>query len=573
VSDKASAGSALGRRAVLFGAAASPVAAALLAAPAAGAAAAEPCLRAASILDFIPVAQHAAIAAGRSRFDYAAAVNEAYQRAGGPIHFPAGVYPIGRSVRLLPAMNNGVFAPGPSFIGDGMGRTVFINMASNGPMFDLDTPVDHARQFGGVLGVRMEGFTVKAGPGVRTVAAIRLRTCYMARLFQLHIDGQNGDGIRIPCINGDNDGSNMVSLEQVRIENCAGWGLDAAGEPGHNETSFLKLSQVFIQGCGTANPAAEPPSGGMRWKGQILNLDQCAFTLNQNVALFIPGAAGLAQSADLRGTTFENNYRRHLLCTGISAFKARNIQFYSADRMPVSIACEFSGEKYTVRYVDIDGAVVRATAGNNRYTAFRFSGPNLEQRSCRIRNAVWENFDYPGQRRFDGVLFDPVQSGGELLVLEPGAVAYRPAQSDSVPLRLRGKGSDSGEWIAGKIPSSGYVAVPNGLKPNTVYHAYIYDRDGATALDLSTIPPRLDNVHNYWVRSDDPSRLFVGRVATDPAGRFQTNGVGWLNPTRIPGPNAGRVDRVWTDASGKLRIRANADPRSDTDGDTVTSMR
>lgn len=472
-----------------------------------------------SIRDFLPGAERDAIAAGQSTFDCAPAFRAALAQSSKPLYVPAGTYIMGSSVKMRPA-GSGAFAPGPWIIGGGMGRTIFDNRAADGPMFDIDSNIDHATKFGAVLGARLEGFTVTSHAQNVLTTAIQLRTSYDARLFQLHIINQRGDGIRIPCIDGDLDGSNMISLEQVRVEACGGWGIDTSASPGHNENSFLHLQQVFVQGCGVRDNDVVPKSGGMRHKGQILTLEQCGFTINDNVALYVPGEAGLALQVNISDTAFENNRGRHVLCTGISGFTARNIQFYNNDANRATVQCEFDGSSHVVRMVNIDGAVVRATAGNAPLTAFRFTGGNLERNNCRVRNIVWDNFDYAGQIRFDGVPFDYVAEACSLVVADGATLLLKPANGNQVPLRLRGKGSTSGEWVAAKLPPKGLYIGNAGLGPSARYHAYVYDNNGAMALDLNTIGVTQDPESGYRVMQGDATRYYVGDVSTDGQGRF-----------------------------------------------------
>lgn len=335
-----------------------------------------------------------------SRDDWQAIQNAVDQSLalGRPLHFPPGRYRIDRTISMRPGdylSYAGAFAPGPRLIGAGSGRTIFEG-GTSGPLFDLDSNSDQ-RDFRAVLGSVFEGFTISRG-GI----GLRLRSAFNASLRDLHIVGLGGTGLQIVCLNGDRDGSNMVNLEQVRIENCRGWGIDSAAAPGRNEISFLRLQHVFIQGCGTAGAGAIPQSGGMRWKGQICAIDQCAFAACENVGLFIPGEAGLGQSMDIQNTAFENNKRRHLFSTGISNLRSRNTQFYSNDQHRAQIGCEFLADRFTVRGVHIDGAVVRATPANRPFTAFKISGPHAELDNCSIRNVVWDNFGHPGQVRYQG---------------------------------------------------------------------------------------------------------------------------------------------------------------------------
>jgi hypothetical protein len=49
----------------------------------------------------------------------------------------------------------------------------------------------------------------------------------------------------------------------------------------------------------------------------------------------------------------------------------------------------------------IDGVIVRATSGNNAYTAFSSTGGNVENKSVEVCNVSWANFDHAGQTRYD----------------------------------------------------------------------------------------------------------------------------------------------------------------------------
>ncbi len=302
----------------------------------------------------------------------------------------------------------GRFAPGVTLMGEGIGRTTFHDRTQARALFDFDSGADATTGFRAITGIHLEGFTIEGGQAGAATAAIRLRGCYQSSVRQLYIVDRPGSGIVIPCLFGDVDGSNMIAVEDVRIENCARWGVEAVAAPGHNEISFLSLRRVMVQNCGTTTPDVRRPartlaSGGMRWKGQMLTLDQCGFTENRNVGLFIPGEAGLAANAQITSTAFENNIGRHLLCTGISILRGNNLQFFSNDQHRVATACEFSALTQTVRGIAIDGVLVRATAGNTPYEAFRFEGPHLIPGSYDVRGIIWDDFGHSGQVRAVGV--------------------------------------------------------------------------------------------------------------------------------------------------------------------------
>lgn len=498
---------------------------------------------------------------------------------GVPIRFPAGTYRFSSTVQLyVTNFASSVFGPGPKIFGDGIGVTIFDNRVANGAMFDVDSNFGDAHAtFKGVLGVEMANFTVKTTTSPANSTAIKLRTSYMVKLRQLHITGLTGNGLQISCVVGDNDASNMVKLEQLRIENCLGWGIKADSDPVRNELSFLYLAHVFIQGCGTASASATPPSGGMISKSQMVTMVQCAFTINENCALFIAGQSGIATNYDIIDTTFENNKKRGLYCTGIDSLKARNVQFYNNDGYTSTNACEFDGSAFTVRNIDINGVLVRATVGNNAHTAFKISGANAELNSCRVQRVTWSNYDYAGQTRFSGWQFDKVAQDCDLVALSTVSTGFRPNQTlgrgNKSPLRLRGGAggtpATAGEWVAFEIPNGGLNISNASLVASTRYYAYLYDNNGVATLELSTTAFVTDTATGYAVKSGDATRLYVGSVQTDAGILFLISAGGWLNPLLVPGSQVGVATYMWCDSTGRLRVRYPVAPASDTDGTVV----
>jgi len=339
-------------------------------------------------------------AVGDGVTDDTAAIQAAIDAAAGrPVYVPAGTYVITSTIDMESAATS-TFNQGPQLIGDGIGKTIFDNQVSSAPMFDIKAGGVAGTNF--LMGAVLRGFKVIRTTAETAQIAIKIITSYMVEIEQVHIDGMTGTGIRIPCIVGDNDGSNMVNMKQVRIENCSGWGIDAAGDSGFNEFSFMKMDHVFVQACGTNDASSTPPSGGMKWKGQILSMHQCAFTLNENVAFFVVGQSGLGQTVDLQNTSFENNKKKSVLVTGVKMFRGRNVQFYNNDTYTATNGIEFDASSFTIANVDIDGAVIRATSGNNPYTAFKISGTNADLKNCQVRNVNFDNFGYAGQVKQSG---------------------------------------------------------------------------------------------------------------------------------------------------------------------------
>lgn len=502
--------------------------------------------------------------------------------AGRPVYVPAGTYAISSTLTYSPAAYVSSFGPGLKIVGDGPLSTYFDNQA-NGPLIDMTT-ASTGVLFRGALGAVLDGFTIKRTASTSGGVGIKMTAAYNPTVQNVHIIGMSSHGIQIPCVLGDNDGSNMVRLDHVRIENCAGWGIKSDGDAGFNETSFIYMQHVFIQACGTASGSYQPPSGGMIWKGQILTMQQCAFTLNENCALWIPGASGLAQTVDLQDTAFENNKARSLFCRGISAFKARNIQFYNNDSYTATVGCEFEGGSYTIRQIDINGVVVRATSSNNPYTAFKISGANTDLNTCRVRNVVWDNFDYTGQTRFDGWQFDPVPNNCVLTVSSSTEVVVQPNQyignGNKIPLRLQGPNnqsgvgvaSTSGEWVALQVANAGITVPLAGVLATTRYWCYLYDNDGVPTIELSDSASQVtDTTSGYAVKSGDATRYYVGSIYGGGSGAtVATTGIGWLNPTVLANGATNANAYLWSDSSGKVRINSSGSlPSSDTDGTIV----
>jgi hypothetical protein len=226
--------------------------------------------------DFVSVKDFGAVGDGVT--DDTAAIQAAIDAAAGrPVYVPAGTYVITSTIDMESAATS-TFNQGPQLIGDGIGKTIFDNQVSSAPMFDVKAGGVAGSNF--LMGAVLRGFKVIRTTTETAQIAIQLSASYMVEIEQVHIVGMTGTGLRVPVVLGDNDGSNMVNLKQVRIENCSGWGIDAAGDSGFNEFSFMKMDHVFVQACGTNDASSTPPSGGMKWKGQILSMHQCAFALN-----------------------------------------------------------------------------------------------------------------------------------------------------------------------------------------------------------------------------------------------------------------------------------------------------
>lgn len=522
-----------------------------------------------SVFDFMTAAQIAAVKANNYAVVTAAAITTACQNAitaaaGGFVHFPTGTYRISSTLSYNVDATFGFVAPGIKIVGDGPGKTIFDNRVANAPMIDIDA-ANHGIPYEASWGAVLREFSIINVSSPANSIGIRVINGYEVDIHHLYITGMTAYGIELKNGAFLDDGWNMVSITNSWIEGCLGWGIKADGASGRNEGSFTYLRQVFFQYGGTASGSTPPPSGGMIWKGQGLVMEDCGFANGtENVGLYIPGGAGVAQTVDIRNTTFENCKKRGLYVTGIHVFKGRNLQFYNADAFTATNQCEFDGSAFDILQVDIDGVSIRATAANSSLTAFKISGANAQLNNCRVRNVNWENFDFTGQTRFDGWQFDRVaqccrllDSGSAVSMLFGAETAA--GNGNSTPYRLRGPNnitagsgvaSTSGEWTERQVASS-LVLSSVGLAINTTFNVYLYDNDGAPVLEASTTAPVTNAATGYMVKTGDATKLWVGRVATTGTvgGEFLRVNTGWLNPTLITGDTMGAIGTTWRDTA------------------------
>lgn len=508
--------------------------------------------------------------------DCSAATNLALTSYPGiPLMFGHGTFRFDSTVSIKSAPTWGVFGIGAVIRGAGVGSTFFDNRVVNNPLFDVDSAT-HGGAYSANMGTVFEHFNIMTTTSPVGSTGIRVLNGYQITMNNLVIRGMSQDGIELKNGLYLDDGWNRVNIINVWIDSCARWGIKADGSAGRNEGSYTYLRSVFFQSCGTSSAAAVPPSGGMIWKGQVLVIENSAAANGcQNVALFIKGESGLANTVDLRSFTSENTFKRGIYCTGVKAFKARNIQVYQNDAFQGTTGVEFDGAAYTVDNVDLDGVLIRATVGNNAFTAFKISGANVVLDRCRVRNVSWDNFDYAGQTRFNGWQFDSIPQCCELAVLDGNNIIFRPKAAQSIgnktPFRLRGGSggtpSTTGEWVAHEIAPGGVGKTAVGLAASTRYYAYLYDNGGFNALELSTTAAVTDTNTGYLVKTGDATRLYVGSVQTDAGSLFMTAASGWLNPTVIADSQPGTYSYMWfSSTSGALRYKRVTLPTSDTDG-------
>jgi hypothetical protein len=524
----------------------------------------------AKMRDVVSVKDFGAVGDGVT--DDTAAIQAAINAASGrTVYVPAGTYRLNSGLSYV--TSGGVFTKGVALIGDGPDATV-LDFRGSTQAINVDTDTSNEFQ----MWVRLEGLKLVGSSASGTADGVRLRRAYMVTLDHVWITGFPGDGLAVVMNEGDADGSNMVHLHQCRIENCAGWGINSDVTGPYNEFSFLLLEHTFIQQCGTASVTVPPPSGGMKWKGQVLHAMDSCIVICENVGLYIQGGSGLANTATLTNFVLENNKKRGFYCDGVDGLTWDRGQIYNNDSYTATNMVSFSGASNVVRNVQINGLIVRATGGNNPCTAFEIAGANAIFDTCRVRNTSWQNFDYTGQTRFSGWQFDVIPKTCDLVAASSSEVYLRArtalGDGNKMPLRLRGGGggvpSTSGEWIEYQVNNPGIFLANTGLSANTRYYVYLWDDNGTVRLEASTTIFTFDTVSGYSVKTGDATRLYVGSVETDGSAAFKTSAGGWLNPMLVPASQPGTFNKMWFDGSQVLRFRTNTiDPTSDTDGIVV----
>jgi hypothetical protein len=333
-----------------------------------------------------------------------------------------------------------------------------------------------------------------------------------------------------------------------------------------------------------------PKSGALRWKGQLIRLDQCGFTVNQNCATFIKGQAGLGVGFMASQVSWENSYRRHVFCTGITNFYSVGSQFHGNDSYRQWRLVEFDTTDFVAQNILWQNTKVRARLGYG--TAFKFTGSNIDLNSARIKDVTWDDFDYYTQKRFDGVPFDQIEQCLSLIYTSTTLVSLKAIPSlgkgNKTPLRLQGPNNQeglgvpslTGEWVSYQPTSINGVSSYNtttglsggpALAASTMYNMYLKELDGAMVLYPSTDSPTIDNNSGYMVRTGDAASLYVGRAKTDAGLLWEANSSvvsqSFWNPTAISGNQSGVPAWMWHNSvDNKIWVKAGSAPTSGAGG-------
>lgn len=449
------------------------------------------------------------------------------------------------------------------------GVPVAINTSTDGALYNPLSPV--------ALGV--DPFITTNGSPVVTVnhvayGAASTDTVTFSGAVAVNGLTLNGE-YRITAISGNPD-----QYQITASSNASGSG---SGGGGSVTATYYKQAGVGVPEVGYY----EPQTGGMRWKGQLLHMDQCGFTINQNCAFYVKGQSGLGIGVHTEGVTWENNYRRHVFCTGITNWRSEVCQFHGNQSYKQWAGADFDGTDFSIRGVEWVNTKIRARNGEGY--AFRVAGTNAEVNTIRFRRNTWDDFDYVGQKRFVGVQFDAVtpatciirNAGATAVTLGPPTIN---STGNKMPLKLRGpnnaitggQSSFTGEIVEWRIPQTG-VTLSNAslddeglaIAINTQYNVYLYDNDGTAALVASTVAPTADTGNGYQVKDSDPTKIWVGQVRTETGTtNWLTTSTQFLSPNAFLATNQGVYDWFWWDptSGGRMQRKAGTKPTSTSNG-------
>jgi len=227
-------------------------------------------------------------------------------------------------------------------------------------------------QLGGIL----KDFSIKTTTSPIASSGVEMRSAYRYQC-DFNVKGMSGDGVCLPCVNGDSDGGNQNEFDG-RIENCGCWGF-IVDNPAHNEVSGTTLGDMLIQSCGTASLFTIPPSGGAKWKGQGLHFEKAFFTVNYNTSVYLTGGPNGSNSVTFNFLVLENTIApvgAAWYIEGAVGVVGNIFQIYQADAFKARYGVRVSALLDAVLDVDMALCVLRVTSGNNPHGAFSVLGAN-----------------------------------------------------------------------------------------------------------------------------------------------------------------------------------------------------
>jgi hypothetical protein len=369
----------------------------------------------------------------------------------------------------------------------------------------------------------------------------------------------DGDSVYIAGVGGMVEADTRTSNTAYTV---AGATTDTFQLSGINSTAFTTYT------TGGHVLAANPQSGGIRWKGQVFYGKNVALTINENVAFYIPGQSGSGQDVTLQNFTTENSVRIGVQIGGVTNMKVSVAQNYinqaTVSNRTAYFGWMLDGTSFTVADVEIEHLRARATSADTKFRQFQIIGANADANTIRVRDCYWQNFGAAGQSKFSSnFLFDPIPMQCVLRPDGAASISLQPSndnpQGASCPYRLSygnlGSVTD-GEWVSRIV--SDVTASNSGLAINTLYNVYLYDLLNVPTLEFSTAAVVADSPSGYPVKTGEPNKYFVGRIATDGSAQFVLTGGNYLAPTAVAGDYPGNPAWLWySDADRKLRIRSS----------------
>jgi len=198
---------------------------------------------------------------------------------------------------------------------------------------------------------------------------------------------------------GDSNACNHLIFENSRIENCAAWGFQTLVGTGNNETSFLSFRNTTIEGCGTA---AGELGGGMYWRGQMLQFDNCAFVYNQNRGLYVEGGAGVGSNILGNNLCFENNGGKNMQCYGVLGVEFNQLQMYNGDFNPSSAGIWLHAQNTTIANVRVNSAKIRVSPNQTPFVAFQAMGDYITPNTLVVddKQVRWDIWGASGQTKY-----------------------------------------------------------------------------------------------------------------------------------------------------------------------------
>ena len=305
----------------------------------------------------------------------------AAKTSGHAVYIPSGVYRIDSPLEYSTTTT----AQGLQLFGDGERKTILDNRVPSGAMLRM-TGASNQFQHGALL----TNFAIERRGGSGISDGIYFTHQYRIKVDAVRISGMGGDGIEVEVVQGDSDGSVHVSLERVRSEENAGYGINFNVAAGRTELSFVAVRDSFIH----SNVA-----GGIRYRGQVSLFENIAFTENAGVGAFYTYGPQFSQNLTMIGCSSENN-RVALNLNALLNGRFINTQIRnSATAVPSQFAVVLNNVAgVATDNVVFDGTFVETFAGFSPYEFFIVQANNT---NTQINNTRWSIYDAPGQQRIN----------------------------------------------------------------------------------------------------------------------------------------------------------------------------